>query len=221
MKLEKFVLGARVVSGKSIVSLVDDLSRFMLEFVKKSFKVNANNFEELDEWLIKTELSDEGVTGQIRSFVKNSDQVKKMLSDSSLLTDLSLQEKSELILHDVIRLRTVVSFADYTISRPHQDIALWEHDPHAINVWIPLVNIDESLSPIRIYESPKCVLDHFINEHGQLELRKELYQDLTSSIVTLSKGEALLFSPTQIHHATENKSNKIRWSIDFRLKDKA
>lgn len=220
MKLEREILGAKIYSGIEIDDLCKDITFLILEFVRSSYGVNSKSLQELDNWLIETEKNDAGISGSIRTFFKKSDAVKEKIINSNFVNIFSKKYSEEFILHDIVRLRTVISGVGYTISRPHQDIALWKHDAHAVNIWLPLVDVDKDLSPIKVYSDINNIFNHFTNEYNQQEIFKNEIENLSSSIITIKAGEILTFSPTQIHHSIENSTDRIRWSVDFRLKRK-
>jgi ectoine hydroxylase-related dioxygenase (phytanoyl-CoA dioxygenase family) len=220
MKFEREILGAKIFSGLEVDQLVDDLTHLILSFFQNEHDVSGSALQDFDDWLIATEKEDLGITGAARTFFKVSPVVREIIKNSNLVQNISEYMQEALELHDVVRLRTVMSGVGYTVSRPHQDIALWQHDAHALNVWIPLVNIDKNLSPIKVYNDTYNIVEHYENEYKQQELTTNQLTGLSSDIITMNVGEVLIFSPTQIHHSTENSTKKIRWSVDFRLKRK-
>jgi ectoine hydroxylase-related dioxygenase (phytanoyl-CoA dioxygenase family) len=189
--------------------------------VNEKYDKQFSRISDLDDWLIECEKLDMGVAKDLRDEFKDSSDVRELISRSSLVQFTETLLDIPLELHGVIRLRTAMHNADYTKSRPHQDLPLWKNDPHEVNVWVPLVDVGVGMAPMKFYGHGVGELPHIENEFHQMEIPEKYYKDLDMREIPVKRGEVLYFSPMQIHASSENETSSVRWSVDFRFKKRA
>lgn len=105
----------------------------------------------------------------------------------------------------------------------HNDIMLG-HPPEEINVWVPFTNSAESRSfVIMDIEKSLQLLDEYDNDMESIHAaiwkddKVKKFCDNNCSVVTVDKGQFILFDSRCIHAAILNESDYTRVSMDVRV----
>lgn len=126
----------------------------------------------------------------------------------------------------------------FRIDRPREDKFGfgWHQDywyncltPSAITVWIPITNVDEELGPLEIIPGshagilPVVVLDP-TNSNGNMASVfriSELTQIAEENTIKIpmQAGDALFFHSQLLHRSGANRSNRSRWTLQYRYAD--
>jgi hypothetical protein len=102
----------------------------------------------------------------------------------------------------------------------HQDIAYNGHLRDFITVWVPLVDIDEEVGGLILYDGSHLDggVAHAPNGPWAHGLTKPAALTYAKHHVHMKVGDALLFSPLLIHESAPHLSaTRLRYSIDFRV----
>lgn len=99
----------------------------------------------------------------------------------------------------------------------HRDRSYNAHMSEFVTTWVPLVEIDEVCGGVRVFEGT----------HGQMEdeepgadgfwLRGVDAKDSRGVAPRMSPGDVLVLSSTILHESVENRSDRVRLSIDYRF----
>ena len=99
----------------------------------------------------------------------------------------------------------------------HQDISYNHHLSDFVTCWVPLVKIDKTCGGVRVYENTQ----HFDEQLNSLErdiwLRPLTVKGLKYHEFEMDPGDLLAFNPYVIHQSMPNDSDRIRFSIDYRV----
>jgi phytanoyl-CoA dioxygenase PhyH len=98
----------------------------------------------------------------------------------------------------------------------HQDWRSSQGSLDAVTIWVPLVDIDESLGALQVIPGS--------HKWGLLESESVSYYGKISKEITegeflpvvVERGDALVFSSFLVHRSGTNSTESIRWSIHFR-----
>lgn len=101
---------------------------------------------------------------------------------------------------------------------PHQDWASMQGSINSIVVWIPLININQSLGPIALF--PKSHKEGLLSEQklggfGMVDKYKE--NDYIS--FNVRQGDIILFNNFLVYKSGKNVTDNIRWSCHMRYND--
>ncbi|MFO0997587.1 MAG: phytanoyl-CoA dioxygenase family protein [Alphaproteobacteria bacterium] len=207
------------VRNAPLRGLASAVERDVLDFVERRFGRRAHRLTDLTPWLLEREKMQEGAAREIRAYVKDSAVIRDILvgSPAAELATCLLGQPAEL--HGVVRFRTVMRDYDFTRSRAHQDAALWPDERRGqLNMWLALCEVDTDLAPLELLEDDDGrLLPHRENEYGQLELADAERFEGRYVPAPLTFGELLVFEATTIHRSSPNRTDGIRWSIDFRF----
>lgn len=208
-----------VVTGNSAtIRGAEAVERVLLDYIERTFAVAAASLRELSPWLVAEEHRVPGTSRRIREFAKASPELAEALrapAFSGIASDLL---QAPVRLHDVRRLRTVMRDFDFTLSRPHQDHALWPDEPEHVAMWLALCDVDDDLAPLHVLPgSSASVFRHEINEYQQSEIPRAALAGLPETAITMRYGDTLSFNPLLVHFAGRNNTPDVRWSIDFRF----
>ena len=207
-----------IVRNAATLATADALDELITEFITGSFDAPKGRLPDLSSWLVRHESHQPGAARQIREFVKASARIADHLAKSDLALIARDLVGKPVRLHEVIRFRTVMRDHDFTHSRPHQDLALWPENPNHINVWLALCDVTKDLAPLTIVpKGASEIRDHVVNEYGQHEISGTIGAPCLHERIPVKRGEAIMFSPTLIHFSAPNKTDLVRWSIDFRF----
>jgi hypothetical protein len=117
-------------------------------------------------------------------------------------------------------LRSKMADAPGSILPAHQDFIYNRHLGDFITVWVPLVDIDDQVGGLILYDGSHLdgSVEHAPNgpwAHGLTELAAHPY---VRHPVHMKLGDALLFPPLLIHESAPHRSTtQLRYSIDFRV----
>ena len=209
--------------NSSTLSLVSKIEAVILKAVFDLTGENFTSLPALDGFLMETEASDRGIASFIRemaktAFTKELEDFSRQIQLESTWPDRLFKREKLLDLHPIVRLRTNIKGLSYTSSRPHQDLALWPESGQRYTVWLSLRDMDEFMAPLRVYMLKRSLLlKHTRNQYSQLELNQNQLKGLGFRDFVLEKGGVVVFGGYVPHHSLENKSHRIRWSLDFRL----
>ena len=105
----------------------------------------------------------------------------------------------------------------------HQDSGYYEDHPSGrsdiLTVWIPLVDVDANNGCLEVIPSSHewGLVDTYLPEGKQW--REPILDPVEKGVpqpVPMKRGDALVFSNLLFHRSLPNRSNLIRWSVDFR-----
>lgn len=203
---------ARTIAG------AEDIEQIILVYIRSMFGVEAKRLCELSSWLIETEHRNPGTSKTIRDFAKGCPDLRSYLESSEFSRLAADQLRAPVSLHSVWRLRTVMRDFDFTVSRPHQDYALWPEAPEHVAMWLALCDVDDGLAPLHVIAGSSArTFDHQTNEYGQSEIPDHLLAGLPKTVITMRYGDLLSFNPLLVHFSGENVTSNVRWSVDFRF----
>ena len=94
---------------------------------------------------------------------------------------------------------------------PHQDYKYYQGSQNAVILWLPLQNADLKIGPINIVKGSHK--NGFISDGG------DSINDTKFTPVPIKLGKALLFSHWLVHRSGKNRSNNIRFSLQFCFND--
>lgn len=101
-------------------------------------------------------------------------------------------------------------------STPHQDYYFVQGDERFVSLWVPLDDCPNEVGPLRLL--PKSHLNGLtpsrISDAGGLETISS--EDTIWSASDMKLSDVLIFSSYTIHSGTQNISNRLRLSVDFR-----
>lgn len=149
---------------------------------------------------------------------------------------LSLAEQllktSELSMHGVYNGRAQPPKAAWATPGWHQDAQFWDEDfgeegdkarkTHVLALWFPLHYVDENsgcLQVISTEETKKQLFPHFPLDYdntGFLGMDQELANTFKKEQFKMNPGDVLALSQINLHKASENNSNRMRYSYDIR-----
>jgi ectoine hydroxylase-related dioxygenase (phytanoyl-CoA dioxygenase family) len=120
------------------------------------------------------------------------------------------------ILHVVAR--DLVSNEAKVFTPPHQDVISTKGSVGQLVIWIPLHDIEENNFGINaISGSHKLgALDIDASEFGHM-VKPALIDGMSSSYITLKKGDSIIFSQYLVHHT--HTIGKFRMALSFRFND--
>lgn len=101
---------------------------------------------------------------------------------------------------------------------PHQDWRSMQGSLNSIVVWVPLVDIPDSLGPLQVIPGShrwgllESAPDNWFRQIKGLS--EELYVPISAKV-----GDAVFFSAFLVHQSGDNQSDSIRWSCHFRYND--
>src|SRR6185295_19145619 len=98
----------------------------------------------------------------------------------------------------------------------HQD-GVYVVGAFCANVWIPLVDVDESCSQLALYSPPLSFLDVNPPQLQNDRLAFAAKHDLTLVCPTLAKGDVILFNNNVLHGSLAGQ--RTRCNLEFRLGD--
>jgi ectoine hydroxylase-related dioxygenase (phytanoyl-CoA dioxygenase family) len=126
---------------------------------------------------------------------------------------------SKYYIHYPPMVRFKMSDVPGSILPAHQDFTYNTHLRDFITVWVPLVDIDDQVGGIILYDgshldgswehAPSGPWAHGLAKHQALPYVKHH--------VLMKVGDALLFPPLLIHESALHRSPTARYSIDFRV----
>lgn len=208
-----------VVRSAPLRMLASTIERNVLGFVEGHFGRRADRLIDLTRWLIEREKAHDAVARAIRHYVKDSATIRQVLQDSPASGIASRLMGEPADLHGVVRFRTVMRDYDFTRSRAHQDAALWPDERRGqLNMWLALCDVDAALAPLELLDvDDGRVLPHRRNEYDQLELAESARLPGQFVPVPLAYGALLVFEATTVHRSSPNRTDGVRWSIDFRF----
>lgn len=131
------------------------------------------------------------------------------------------------IKHPTINTRPLVSFSSiktaknnsYWKTPPHQDWPSCQGSINGITVWIPLINIDNTIGPLEVI--PRSHSFGYL-EHGDKDVPflVNIPQEASEFLpIPMQVGDALFFNAFTIHRSGENITDKIRLTTHFRYND--
>ena len=133
----------------------------------------------------------------------------------------------EIIAAGVYRLRVKVRGWEYGAVPWHQDSAFFEpfcDSSLIVTAWIPLVDSTPERGCLQMM--PGYHMDETLIPHNKIAPDNPLYEITTANlppgkIVTMPvmKGGVLLFTNRTPHCSTENETDIVRWSLDFRYQN--
>jgi hypothetical protein len=208
-----------VMRSAQLRSLASEIESDVLGFVEQRHGKRANRLTDLSQWLIEREKAQINVARDIRSYVKDSAVIRGILGASAARSLAARLMGQPADLHGVVRFRTVMRDYDFTHSRAHQDAALWPDERRGqLNMWLALCDVTPALAPLELLDQDDGrVHAHCQNEYGQIELANP--ERLAGQFVPVSMayGELLTFQATTVHRSSPNRTDDVRWSIDFRF----
>ncbi|HYR89136.1 MAG TPA: phytanoyl-CoA dioxygenase family protein [Terriglobia bacterium] len=102
----------------------------------------------------------------------------------------------------------------------HQDFTYNAHLRDFITVWVPLVDIDDEVGGVILYEGSQHgrSLDHASKGPWAYGLNGSEIHGYTKHHIHMRVGDVLIFPPLMIHESAPHRSHtRVRYSIDFRV----
>ncbi len=101
----------------------------------------------------------------------------------------------------------------------HQDFTYNGHLRDFITVWVPLVDINDEVGGIILYDGSHLdgSVDHAPSGPWAHGLTKPSGLPYARKHVHMQVGDALLFPPLLIHESAPHRAETLRYSIDFRV----
>jgi Phytanoyl-CoA dioxygenase (PhyH) len=101
----------------------------------------------------------------------------------------------------------------------HQDFTYNRHLRDFITVWVPLVDIDDQVGGLILYDGSHLdgSVEHAPNGPWAHGLTQSSGFSYARHPVHMQVGDALLFPPLLIHESAPHRSETLRYSIDFRV----
>lgn len=198
--------------------LLEQAQRIERQLLKR-IQSDMETLSQLDKKLLASEKLDLGQAKHLRELAKDDFVIRDVLEDINNYIKSSLW-MPYYCLHSVIRLRTTMPAVDYSVSAPHQDSILWPDEPPKVNMWLSLCDITEMLAPLCIYAPTEEKFDYNTNSYMQIEISNFEASKYKKKVITTKYGDLVMFFPESIHHSLANTTpDRIRWSIDWRLKE--
>ena len=100
----------------------------------------------------------------------------------------------------------------------HQDTPYNQHLAEFMTVWVPLVVIDDACGGVVVYEGSQR--DGIVPHESKGAWENSAVADLTQYTprhVLMNPGDILLFPGELLHASAPHRSERIRYSIDFRV----
>ena len=102
----------------------------------------------------------------------------------------------------------------------HQDFTYNAHLRDFITVWVPLVDIDDEVGGLILYEGSQHgkSLEHASKGPWAYGLNGSDVQEYPRQHIHMRLGDVLIFPPLMIHESAPHRSQtRLRYSIDFRV----
>lgn len=122
------------------------------------------------------------------------------------------------LVHYPPMVRFKMPHAGVSVVPAHQDAAYNRHLEDFVTVWVPLVDVDEACGGVVVYEATRGwpLVSH--SPSGAWSRRADASLDPgPPRHVLMRAGDALLFTPLLLHESAPNVSERVRYSVDFRV----
>jgi hypothetical protein len=122
------------------------------------------------------------------------------------------------IIHYPPMVRFKVADAPSSVLPPHQDAPYNAHLNDFLTVWVPLVPIDEDCGGLIIYDASHTteLVPHVASGAWEAQATGDHSQFHTRHVL-MDVGDILTFPPSLLHESAPHRSDRIRYSIDFRV----
>lgn len=121
--------------------------------------------------------------------------------------------------------KALASTPRYAQLPAHQEWSNMQGSLNGIVAWTPLVSISQDMGRLQVIPgSHMRGLLPFVSDEAEdypFAILAEHYDECAFVEVDVEVGDLLLFSAFLIHRSGENKTNKIRWTCNFRYNDMA
>jgi len=128
----------------------------------------------------------------------------------------------ELVSHGIWNSRPKTPDSKFTDTPWHQDAQYFRDQAHIhiMTIWFPLHEVDENSSCLAVspdLHEGKLYENHNDQESGFVGIKREEANRLSTVPVRMNPGDALCFPQLTPHRAMPNRTDKMRWSMDFRF----
>ena len=139
---------------------------------------------------------------------------------------------TELSMHGVYNGRAQPPHSPWATPGWHQDSQFWDEDfgeetdkarkTHVLTLWFPLHYVDEKsgcLQVISLEQTKGQVFPHFPQDYdntGFLGMDQDLANSFPKEQFYMNAGDALALSQINLHKASNNLANQMRYSYDIR-----
>ena len=147
-----------------------------------------------------------------------------LLSVNKLTTYPSIIQilKSLGLKNPVINTRPLVSYSHKDLAKndmywkvpAHQDWPSMQGSVDGVTIWIPLVELDESMGYLEVI--PASHLNGALKQKDNTVLDESSFDESKFIPIIMNKGDILVFNTFLIHRSGYNKSNKIRLTTHLR-----
>ena len=211
-----------------------EFANFTIGYLRN--KINYQNIETFEHNVSKEEFHT--ILSTLKPIFSNLPETKIFIAN--ILKEIGFSLETNYL--DLPRLRAITSYAHkIKAAKPafaiHRD-TWYANSESQINWWIPLFDVTEEntfafypdyfLKPVK-NDSEKFHYDTWISDGGfqspQINSNK-VFPETKKNILSkkeikipMNSGELLLFSASHLHGTRPNKTNKTRFSIDFRSVD--
>ena len=103
--------------------------------------------------------------------------------------------------------------------KQHIDYPTHRGSSNAVTIWIPLQNTDEKNGALKLSSKSHNKKNYYGSVLKSNVVRKDNIMESNLISVPAKVGQAIIFSHFTVHESGQNLSNKIRFSLDFRLND--
>lgn len=100
---------------------------------------------------------------------------------------------------------------------PHQDASYNEHVKELVTVWVPFTEIDDACGGVAVYHGSGSTPEIATEGDGNFWLKPIDTEGYKKTHVKIKPGDALLLNPHIIHESMPNRSDRIRYSVDYRF----
>lgn len=99
----------------------------------------------------------------------------------------------------------------------HQDISYNKHMKTFVTMWVPFVEIDDECGGVAMFEGSGSEPERLENREQKFWLNAVDATGFPRVHCKMSPGDILLLNPWIIHESVPNRSQRTRFSIDFRF----
>lgn len=145
--------------------------------------------------------------------------VQELLSTPALMDRLKdFCRTDEYFVHYPPMIRFKVPEAKESLVPVHQDTAYNQHLSDFMTAWLPLTDIDDDCGGIIVYEGSQFADEVPHQASGAWANRSSVdLSDYSPTHVHMKAGDLLLFPKNLFHESAPHRSERIRYSIDFRI----
>lgn len=187
---------------KSINLSENEFSELMFELYKKHFKVFSNCSRQVQHLVSLHKL---GVSEELIETLKGLGLTQPIISvrPSMLMNSIYMDKGGE--------------SGKYWRLPPHQDWYFNQGSIDSVTVWFPYVNVSQELGPLEFIPGSHLRGLQKSGEGDGFGDMTENFSDEDFVSFELSPGDAIVFFSLLVHRSGVNKTDRVRWSSQFRF----